>query len=170
MFTDIVKPENNEIELFRMAERLGVKSLALYYEMHRDLFDLQMQTPIKLCTAGKSKADVIVKMFGEPGRAQIMIGPEHQQKHSLYAELSKKKIALCFPLSSIIDSKPEKKVSLVENFSRHIRLCRKHKVRIVAATFASDPYHLRSEHDIRSLLTVLGMGTREIKEALDGLC
>ncbi len=165
MFTDIVKPENNEKELFMMAERLGFKALALYYDKPRSLFELQKETSLKLSTAGKSKADIIVKTMSDSGNADVLIGPEHVQKHSFYKELGSKNISLCFPLSDIIEAQAEKRVQLIENLSRNIRLCRKWKVRIVAATFASDPYHLRSESDFKSFFITLGMGTKEVKEA-----
>ncbi len=166
MFIDIVKPENNEVELFRMAERLGIKALALYYDKHKALFDLQKETQLRLFTAGKSKSDIIIKSMADQGNADIIIGPDHTQKHSFYKDLSKRNIALCFPLSEIIDANPDRKVQLIDNLVRHIRLCREHKVRIIAATFASDPYDLRAENDIKSLFLYLGMGTLELKQAL----
>ncbi len=166
MFRDIIRPEGNEKEFFRMAERLGIKELALYCEKQVSLFELQKETSIKLCTAGKKKADVTIKGAEEQGKTDLIICPSRPMKHIFYKELNKSGTALCFPLADIIEAKGARRVALLDNLSRHIRLCRKHKVRLVAATFASDPYQMRSEIDIRALLAAMGMGTKEVKEAL----
>ena len=48
---------------------------------------------------------------------------------------------------------------------QNISLCRKYKVKILIFSFAKEIYQLRSRIDIESLLKVLKMDSRQIKEA-----
>lgn len=161
MFVDIVKPEGNEAELILMGKRLGLGGLAFLDVSKNNVAEMQKKTDLRLLSAGKGNVDILVKKVGDVGKADIVFGVEDHMKHSFYKELSLKKTAICFPLSEIIGGHEH----LIEVFSRNIRLCREHDVRIVAATFARDPYQMRSEQDIRALLSTLGMSTSQLRDA-----
>jgi len=49
---------------------------------------------------------------------------------------------------------------------QNIRLARKYKIKVKIASFATNPYHMRSEHDIESFFTAIGMHAKEAKDAL----
>ncbi len=163
MFIDIIRPANNEAEFFQMAERLGIKGLALLDVSRNRVKELQSQTTLKLVSAGKADADIIVKSINDNGQANILTGLYHHEKHSFYKELSKRNTALSFPIAEIISSDLERKHHLLENLMRNIRLCREHNTKIAPATFASNPFHLRPESDLKSLFLSSGMGTKEAK-------
>lgn len=169
MFIDIVAPKGNEREMIAMAERLGIRGLALFYESplesHNRVEELKQQTQVRLYTASLKSADITVSDISRGNnKAKIIIGLAQPLRHSFYKELADRGVAVCFPLSGMLSSRHRQDV--VENAMRNIRLCREHKVMVVAASFASEPYLMRAENDIRQLFLSLGMGTMQAKDAV----
>ena len=50
---------------------------------------------------------------------------------------------------------------------QNVRLCRKYKVRMVLASFAHDPWEMRSAYDLLAFGQVLGMTPKEATVALN---
>ncbi|MBI2142397.1 hypothetical protein HYU15_02835 [Candidatus Woesearchaeota archaeon] len=166
MFIDIVSPKGNEKELIAMASRLGVKGLALVGATEARLAELQKQTGIKLYTAGRGKAGItIAEQISKRTKADILIAG-HVLKHSEYRELARKGIAICYPVAELLNA--DDKPRYLETIIRSIMLCRKHKVKMIAATMASEPYDMRAEQELKSLFLTLGMSTKQAKEAVTG--
>ncbi|GEM_PF-6306225 len=166
MFTDIITPKGNEKELIAMASRLGVKGLALVGATDVLIAELQKQTGIRLCTAGQGKADItITEEIRKRSAADIFVS-RHILKHSEYRELGRKGTAICYPVAELLNA--ENKSHYLETIIRSIRLCRKHKVRMIAATMASEPYGMRAEKELKALFLALGMSTKQAKEAVTG--
>lgn len=68
--------------------------------------------------------------------------------------------------STILSSGPAKRTKLLGRMMQNIRLCRKYKVRIALASFATDPYQMRSAYDLMSFGISLGMHPKEAKDAV----
>jgi len=49
---------------------------------------------------------------------------------------------------------------------QNIKMARKYKIKAKIASFATNPYNLRSEHDIEAFFITLGMHAKEAKDAL----
>jgi len=100
----------------------------------------------------------------EPGRKDFM----HQRGSGLDHILAKlahdKNVAIGFSLSSVLNS--ENKHIILGRMMQNIKLCRKYKVKTIIASFAQNPYEIRSFYDIISLFMVLGMQQKEVKDAL----
>ena len=56
---------------------------------------------------------------------------------------------------------------LLARIMQNIRLCRKYRVKMVMASFATNKYEMRDARDLYNLCLVLGMNEREAKEALN---
>lgn len=164
MFIDIISPKGNEKELIAMAERLGVKGLALAGATEARLAELQKGTDIRLYTAGRGKSHItITEEITKHSKADILIA-RHLLKHTDYRELGRRGTAICFPIAELLNA--DDKAHYLETIIRSIRLCRKHKVRMMAATMASEPYDMRAERELKALLLTLGMSTKQAKEAV----
>ncbi len=160
---DIVRPNGNEAELIKMAERLGMKSLALYYpdkkgaELQARIFEHQKDTGVKLISAGSRDGHKVINDYKRRNKkTNIVIGISQPLKHAEYKELAAAGVAVCFPFSEILQSGAGR-TALLESIMRSIRLCRKHKVKVAIATFAEDPYELRDEKDLRAFYKGLGI-------------
>lgn len=73
-------------------------------------------------------------------------------------------IALAVPIADIINSKSRS--TLMGRLMQNIRMCRKYKVRMVAASFAKNSLEQRSAKDVVSLLKTLGMTASEAEQSL----
>ena len=78
---------------------------------------------------------------------------------------NKNKVAIGYSISSLLDSKD--KSVILGRIIQNIMLCRKFKVKTVIASFTSNPYQMRSPHDLISLFTMLGMHEKEAKDSLE---
>ena len=102
----------------------------------------------------------------ESGRKDYM----HQRGSGLDHILAKlahdNNVAIGFSLSSMLNS--GNKHIILGRMMQNIRLCRKYKVKTVIASFAQNPFEMRSFYDVVSLFIALGMQQKEVKGALSG--
>ena len=76
--------------------------------------------------------------------------------------LAKKNITVGFSFSSILNAqKPE---VVIGRILQNIRFCKKYKVKMVFSPFATDPYQLRTEKDLKAFLLGLGVDTGVVKK------
>ncbi len=71
---------------------------------------------------------------------------------------------IAIPIAEIINS--PKRNAILGRTMQNIKLCRKYKVRMVAASFAKNKLEQRTPQDIESFLRTLGMTAKESKDAL----
>ena len=112
----------------------------------------------------------------ESGKADIIFSVEessrkdfiHQRgsgiNHIMCKLMSKNNIALGFSLNSILNSK--NKHIILGRITQNIKLCRKYKVKMIIGSFTSNPFEMRSYHDLASLFLKLGMTQKEVKDSL----
>lgn len=168
MFTDIIIPKGNEKELIAMAEQLGVKGLAIVGATEAQIAELQKGTGIKLCTAGRGKAGAgitITEEITKRSNADIFMA-RHLLRHTEYRELGRRGTVICHPVAELLNT--DDAPHYLETIIRSIRLCRKHKAKMIAATMASEPYDMRAEKELKALFLTLGMSTKQAKEAVTG--
>jgi len=113
-----------------------------------------------------SKADLIFS-FEENHKRDFMHQRASGLNHILCKLAEQNNIIIGFSLSSILDSK--NKHVVLGRITQNIKLCRKYKVKTVIASFASNPYEMKSPHDIISLFEILGMHPKEAKDSLKSI-
>lgn len=118
------------------------------------------------------------RIFVESGKINLIYGFEevakrdylHQRasglNHVMCDLLKKSNISVGFSYGSLLSSKNEQAHLHMGRMIQNIRLCQKFKLKTVIASFSSDPYSIRSPHDIMSLFSVLGMDSGISKESL----
>ncbi len=79
--------------------------------------------------------------------------------------MQKNEISYGINIKELIFDKNKK--ALIGRISQNIKLCRKYKIRMMAASFAEQEFEMRDQGDMQSLLKVLGMTPKEAKEALN---
>lgn len=86
--------------------------------------------------------------------------------HVMCEMLNKNKLNVGFSYSLLFKKSSQEASILMGRMLQNIRLCQKHKVGMVAGSFSSEPFDLRAPHDVMSLLSVLGMDRKIIKESM----
>lgn len=193
MPTDIVFPNKNEKDFVEMAERLGYSKLFLVYARKQDLRPVKLQSRVELkmgiITEAKQVAGarswsefVIVRSSGddraviEKHKPGLIFGLEQNPRkdsmhyrssglnHVLCALLRKNKISVGFSFQMLLNSK--RRAQLLGRITQNIKLCRKYGVRMVLASFAQEPYDMRSPHDLVALGLTMGMHPKEARAAV----
>ena len=112
----------------------------------------------------------------ENKQVDILIAPERAGKkdrftqrdsglnHVLCVLARENDVAIGFSFSDLLNS--SHRYILLGRMLQNVRLCRKYKVRMVVASFAKDPWEMRSAHDLLAFALVLGMAPKEAKQAL----
>ena len=185
---DIVIPENNEAELLAMAHRLGYKQVLLLYKKHT--VAPKTELPIKVLTGlivtkptqhysnviTVAKSSLADRAFLEHNPSAIMYDFElveqpdtmHQRTSGLnqvLCKLAAGKTSIYFSFTSILNAQGMQSPKLLGRIMQNIILCRKYKIHMGIASFASNPYDLRSSYDIKSFFTLLGMQPNELNNA-----
>lgn len=75
------------------------------------------------------------------------------------------KIAIAFSFSDVLNSKEKSKI--LGRMMQNVRLCRKYKVKMVLASFATNKWEMRSPKDLFSFGIILGMTGKEANESLN---
>lgn len=193
---DIVFPDKNEHEFFALARTLGYAGLVCVYPspaaaQHalkppaglrvrtavltdpRKARQFRQQGIMTIVRCSESDRAVL-----EQGAADVLFGAEstqpkdyaHQRGSGLnhvMAELAaKNKVAIGFSLASILAVTGSQRAQLLGRMMQNIMLCRKYKVPMVIGSFATDPWKMRSPHDLQSFFVLLGMHPADAKKAL----
>jgi len=176
---DIVIPNNNEKEFVSIAKKLNYKKLVFLYdtETENKIKDTNIEIETGLLVTQKNlnkrikveftaskgskynreiieklKPSIIFEIESENGRDFI-----HHRRSGLNQVLCKlmqqNKIAYGISISSILNSK--NKAVTLGRIAQNIRLCRKYKIEIITASFAQNPFEMRSKHDIESLFKMI---------------
>ena len=116
----------------------------------------------------KTKADLLFGLELNPGSDSV-----HHRNSGLNQVLcklaNKNKIMVAIPFSIVLKSTDMLKSRIMGRISQNIVLCRKYKVDMVIASFAQEPFQMRSAKDLESLCVVFGMHLKQVKEATTNL-
>lgn len=185
---DIIIPNVNEAELIEMAHKLGYKQLLFLYKKPTPAPTTQL--PIKtlsgvllskptqayqnmITAVASSEQD---RSFLEHSPPTIMYGFETIQQPDMMHErtsglnqvlckLAAGKTRIYFSFRNILDTKGMPRARLMGRIMQNIRLCKKYGVAMGIASFASDPFQMRSSYDLKSYFLMLGMTPEEVKNA-----
>ncbi|MFC1698012.1 RNase P subunit p30 family protein [Nanoarchaeota archaeon] len=188
---DIVFPNNNEKKFIEIAEKLDIKELCFIYkdkikEIKSDNVKIYYGILTTPKNAIKYKVDLILIKGSEKGRSAIdtkivdivyELEDSTRSDHTHYrlsglnhimAKLAKtNKVNVGFSFSSLLNSKD--KAVTFGRLRQNIRLMRKFKFNGIIASFAQEPYEMRSESDLKSLFISIGMHAKEAKDCLSNV-
>lgn len=130
----------------------------------------------KLLVAKSSGND---RFFIESKKIRLLYGFEevpkkdylHQRASGLnhiLCELARENdVAVGFSYSSLFNNKNTSITpTVIGRMMQNIALCQKYKVKTIIGSFSEMPFDLRSQYDVTSLFTMLGMDGKKIKESL----
>ncbi len=186
MPSDIVFPRNNEKEIIAMAERMGYDTLFFAYDRKTDIAKFQETTKIRIISAATQgtaspvilRANESIRHILETLKPAYLYGMEfHEKRDSMHQRnaglnqvlcsiAEKNKVTMTIPLQELLRCTAAKRSIIIGRISQNCRLCRKYKVKMKLATFASSPYQMRSPRDLMSLALIFGMDTKQAKEAV----
>jgi len=184
---DIVFPNKNEKQFVQIAEKLGIKQLIFVYKSEKEFYTEKSKVEItnallveaskvrktqdkKILTVCKASREAIER------KADIVYGFELQEgKDKTHYRLSglnqvlcklatRKKVKIGLSVSELLVVKGQ--VVTMGRMMQNIRLCTKYKTPMKIASFASNPYQMRSSEDLTALFKQLGMQPNQIKQAL----
>lgn len=133
----------------------------------------------------RSKSNLVIVRGGELNRnilenkkVDILIDAEKISKpdslhyrnsglnHVLCKLAYKHDIAIAFNFNDVLRFKGVDRSVLLGRMSQNVRLCRKYKLRMVLASFASNKFELKNLHDLISFGIVIGMTPSEARDSL----
>ncbi len=195
---DIVFPKDNERDFIEMALRLGYKNLCFIYASAKDLENIKKFQEYKINLFSgllskpedvfriRNKADLILvkssdkdRFSLEKAKPDILFGLGNKGRDTMHYRSSGLNQVMCrlakennvcigFDFGSLIEATDIKRAVLIGRMKQNTRFCRKYKVKTVIASFADNPYKMRSPHDLVSFGITLGMHPSEAKKSLIG--
>lgn len=178
---DIVMPKNNEEMLIKMAERLGYAGLCFFYERIDSgkvgiVEKLQKKTKLRLSIGSFSSSDVVfgdisardAEELAKSNHVDVLVGFESlgmkdrfNQRSSgldpvLCKLMSEKKKVYCIDFGRILSLDKNSRAVVFGRIRQNLMLCRKYKIKVAIASFASEPLKMRNPLDLSSLLAALG--------------
>lgn len=113
----------------------------------------------------QNRADII--LVAEQGMQDSMHYRKTALDHIVCGLARKKGIAFAFSFSYLLNAR--NRAVAMGRVMQSIRLCRKHKVRMVFASFASDKWEMRAFAELKSFAVVLGMTQKEAADSLNAI-
>ena len=183
---DIVFPKGNEAEFIAMAKSLGFSGLICAYEkkseFSKDPF-VQNALLVKpesvriakeagiltVCSASREAlergADIVFDFELFDGKDKM-----HYRESGLNQVFCKiaaqNKVKIGFSMAHVLESSGKDRAVLFGRLMQNFMLCRKFKVSVRIASFATSPYGMRAPAELLSLFKDLGMDAAVAKSAL----
>ncbi|MFO8015538.1 MAG: RNase P subunit p30 family protein [Candidatus Woesearchaeota archaeon] len=181
---DVIRPRNNEKDLISMAEKLGYSGLCFLYDRPdrktRDLVaGLQKSTGLKLYIgSGRASpnADLVFTDINDKNPRQAMEDGNVDAVHGfekirardrtnqrisgldtvLCRIAAQKGKIYCVDFGSMIGMSGSARANAMGKLRQNLMLCRKYRIRVAIASFASGPMMMRNPLDLSAFLAVLG--------------
>jgi len=159
---DIVFP--GRVQAYKdVAGRLGYSSLcaidikgADYYGSSREKkSDLFVWRTLNAREAVERIRPDIIYGLEEAPRSDLIHQRNSGLNHITCRMAADKDIAIGFSFSSLLDRRTRS--VRMGRMAQNIKLCRKYKVKMIIASFAAKPMHMRSPVDLKSLFQTFGM-------------
>ncbi|MBW3001736.1 hypothetical protein KY338_01080 [Candidatus Woesearchaeota archaeon] len=194
---DIVFPDKNEKDFIELAEKLGYFGLMFVYDNKGTVPDIsKFKTKLKLKTAllapqkkvqsAKAKSKLVFvkavednRFAFEKSRPDLVFAVEEAQprdfmhqrgsglNHIMCRFAKENSVKIGFSFNSILNSSAMSRAQIIGRMQQNILLCRKFKCKTVIASFAKDPYEMRSPKDLLAFFTQIGMHQKEAKDSLN---
>lgn len=147
---DIVLSDKSKLVEF--GKRLGYSNVIYYKDLNIAFNDSN--------AFEDKRIDLVVSLERSSGRDFMHY--RNSGLNQVLCKLAKRNnIAIGFNFNDILKDKPN-----MGRMIQNIRLCRKYKVRMVLASFASNVYEMRNPKDLMSFGISLGMTEKDAKDAV----
>ncbi len=160
---DIAITKNNENEFLKVAERLGTKDI-VFLGKKGDIIIVKESEKARHYLE-KTDIDMIYGLEEHKGK-----DPMHFRASGLnhiLAEIAhKRKKIIAFNFNAILNTKGMLRSQLLGRMRQNVMLCRKYKVEMALASFAANPYELKSEKDLQAFGETIGMAPGEANKAV----
>lgn len=179
---DILIPSGNEAELLKQAADLGYTSALLVYDDNKKFFT-RKATLDYICTTTKSTQKGVIEATPENVRKLVehikpaaihsleVHAPKdyiHQRgglNHVLAKLMKKNNITYVLNFRQVLTSKNSSRSAILGRMIQNVKVCQKYAVPLRIASFAKTPMEIRSPEDLKSLFTILGMDTSNLRTA-----
>jgi RNase P/RNase MRP subunit p30 len=116
----------------------------------------------------KKEADCIFELENGP-KSDKMHYVNCGLNQVLCAVAAQSRMIVAFSFSMVLNSEPLRRATLLGRIRQNIRLCRKYKVQTILASFAREPFELRTSHDFINFGTALGMHPKDAQDSINNL-
>ncbi len=76
-------------------------------------------------------------------------------------------VIVAFSFANVLNAANQQQ--LIGRIIQNVKLCRKYKAKTAIASFAAEPYGMRSPHDLKSFLLSFGMDTSSAKKSMEAV-
>jgi len=190
LMIDVVIPNKNENEFIEIAQKLGYEKLIFLYTSDKNIPQIKtdkIKISFGILTAKGGKAKYLTFMQSADKDQQIIennppnavFGFEaksekdylHQRASGLNNVIctfaQKNKVIIAFSFAQILKSYKTKRAQIFGRFMQNIRLCRKYQVKTAIASFATQPFEMRSPNDMQAVFCLLGMTPQDAKKSFE---
>jgi RNase P/RNase MRP subunit p30 len=166
---DIVFPNKNEQEFEEMAKKLGIELLFVYKDNKnakallvepKDVRKTHDKKIMAICTASREaierEADIVYgfELLETREHTHYRASGMNQVLCKLAAD---KKVKIGFSFSEILNTYGQKRAIIMGRMAQNIMFCQKYKTPIKIASFATEPYQMRAEAELKAFFKQLGM-------------
>ncbi len=123
-------------------------------------------SPLNREVISNRKVDILVSPHSGIGRKDYLNSRNSGLNEILCKIARKNEVAVGLSFSEVLNSKGVDRALIIGRMMQNIVLCRKFKVQMVLASFASNESEMRAPKDLLSFGIVLGMNPGEAKKAL----
>ncbi len=163
---DIVFPKKNEKKFLEIAEKLNIE--LKFASKHKGNFKVDGIVISNDGTRANFENKQIKMFFDLENKDERDF--IHQRNSGLNQILAKiahdKGKIIAFSFSTILNASSEKRALLLGRMRQNVKLCRKYKVKMFLASFASEPFKLRGTYELKAFGLMIGMNPKEVKESL----
>mgnify|MGYP001579822355 CR=1 FL=1 len=184
---DIIRDKSKELQTF--AKQFGFKELFLITENSNDNADIllikQAKDYRKEILAARKKFDVVITLgnFKENRKIveavpDVLLSPHNGSKkdfmnerasgldHIICKIAAENKVVIGIDFSELLHAEQERE-QIIGRIMQNIKLCRKYKVKLLLASFASSQLEMRDAYDLLAFAQNISMTPAEAKTSLN---
>jgi len=163
LMIDIVFAKDDKKGFLEMAKKLGYSDLCFAYNGEAK------GTGLAAGFNDQNASLALAEFNGAvPRNADVIVGMEGKKiKNAFFSEAAEKNVLLALSFSAIINAKNRHKA--INSVRYIIRAARKSKAHLLIASFAHDPFLMRSPLDTQGFFCCLGMNPGEAKKAMSAV-
>ena len=115
----------------------------------------------------ESKKIKIIYGFEDVSRKDRLSQRASWLNHTICELANENKVHIGFTYGPLLNKSGRAASLIIGRMMQNISLCQKYKTRILIASFANNPFQMRSSHDISSLFNLFGMSREYCKGRFD---
>lgn len=186
---DLTRARSKEMRAFSV--EIGFKDILLVTENPQEQADSFLISKIKdyrkEILEARKKIDIVIVLGRGDAKENrniiesspdVLLSPHHGSKKDFMKErgsgldhvicriAAKNKIAIGIDFSEILNADEKERVAILGRIIQNIKLCRKYKVKVLFASFASSLFEMRAVQDLMAFAQAIGMTPVEAKKSL----